>query len=104
MFQMLRMNYFIATIRAQYGYMLHSEDDAEAINHFFDAALPVAGVVSTPFIGILLNRLSVMTTLAVVTFFIAAIGILNCLPFLRAGYATVIAFVIFRPLYYSVMS
>jgi hypothetical protein len=104
MLQMLRMNYFIATIRAQYRYMLDSEDDAEIINHFFDAALPIAGAVSTPFIGLLLNKLSVTTTLAVLTFFIAAIGTLNCLPFLWAGYATVIAFVVFRPLYYSVVS
>lgn len=102
--QMLRMNYFIATIRAQYRFMLHSEDNAEHINHFFDAALPVAGVVSTPLIGVLLSNLSVTMTLAVLTGFIALVGILNCLPFLWAGYATVLAFVVFRPFYYSVMS
>lgn len=102
--QMLRMNYFIATIHAQYRHILHSEDDAETINHFFDAALPIGGVISTPFIGLLLNKLSVTTMLAVLTAFIAIIGTLNCLPFLWAGYGTVIAFVVFRPLYYSVMS
>ena len=102
--QMLRMNYFIATIRAQYRYMLGSENDAEKINHFFDVALPVAGVVSTPFIGIILSNLSVTMNLAILTAFVALVGILNCLPFLWAGYATVIAFVIFRPFYYSVMS
>lgn len=102
--QMLRMNYFIATIRAQYRYMLGSEADAEKINHFFDVALPVAGAVSTPFIGIILSNLSVTMTLAILTVFIALVGTLNCLPFLWAGYATVIAFVIFRPLYYSIMS
>ena len=102
--QMLRMNYFIATLQAQYRYMLDSEDYAEHINHFFDVALPVAGVVSTPFIGILLSNLSVSTTLIVLTFFIALVGILNCLPFVWAGFATVIAFVVFRPFYYSVMS
>lgn len=102
--QMLRMNYFIATIRAQYRFMLHSELDAERINHVFDVALPVSGVASTPFIGILLSQLSVTTTLAVLTIFIALLGVLNCLPFLWAGYATVLAFVIFRPFYYSVMS
>jgi hypothetical protein len=102
--QMLRMNYFIATIRAQYRYMLHSDEAAMDINHFFDAALPIAGVVSTPFIGLLLNKLSITATLATLTVFVALLGILNCLPFLWAGYATVVAFVIFRPLYYSVMS
>ncbi|KAJ2891554.1 uncharacterized protein MKZ38_000226 [Zalerion maritima] len=102
--QMLRMNYFIATIRSQYRYMLDSEDAAEVINHFFDVALPIGGVASTPFIGILLNSLSVPMTFAIITFFVVVIGLLNCLRYLWAGYATVLAFVIFRPLYYSAIS
>ncbi|GJC83771.1 protein FMP42 [Colletotrichum liriopes] len=102
--QMLRMNYFIATIRAQYRFMLGSEADADAINRFFDAALPIGGLVSTPFIGILLNNLSVPITFGVLTVLIVAIGALNCLPFGWAGYTTVVLFVIFRPLYYSAIS
>ncbi|OTB13188.1 hypothetical protein K445DRAFT_25000 [Daldinia sp. EC12] len=102
--QMLRMNYFIATIRSQYRYLLGSERLAEDVNHFFDVALPVGGVFATPFIGILLNNLSVATASAVLTFFIVVIGVLNCLPELWAGYATVVAFVLFRPLYYSAVS
>ncbi|KAH7114964.1 major facilitator superfamily domain-containing protein [Dactylonectria estremocensis] len=76
-FQMLRMNYFIASIRAQYRYMLESEIAAAEINEFFDVALPLGGVASTLFIGLLLNNLR---------------------------YATVVAFVLFRPLYYSAIS
>jgi MFS family permease len=102
--QMLRMNYFIATIRSQYQIMLGSEEAAKAINYFFDASLPIAGVISTPFIGLILNKLSDLSLLLILTVFIAAIGTLNCLPFITAGYATVIAFVIFRPLYCSIMS
>ncbi|KAI1775354.1 putative MFS transporter [Hypoxylon cercidicola] len=102
--QMLRMNYFIATIRGQYRYLLKSERLAEDINHFFDVALPVGGVFATPFIGLLLNRLSVATASAVLTLFIVLIGVLNCLPQLWAGYGTVVAFVLFRPLYYSAVS
>ncbi|KAK1986334.1 major facilitator superfamily transporter [Colletotrichum cereale] len=102
--QMLRMNYFIATIRAQYRFMLGSDADADAINRFFDVALPIGGLVSTPFIGILLNNLSVSVTFGVLTALIVAIGALNCLPFGWAGYATVVLFVIFRPLYYSAIS
>ncbi|KAJ4264458.1 hypothetical protein NW762_005658 [Fusarium torreyae] len=102
--QMLRMNYFIASIRSQYRYMLGSEKTAERINEFFDVALPVGGLVSTPFIGILLNNLSVPGTFGVLTVFIIVIGVLNCLSSLWAGYITVIAFVIFRPLYYSAIS
>ncbi|ORY56366.1 FMP42 protein [Pseudomassariella vexata] len=102
--QMLRMNYFIATIRAQYRFMLQSEAAAEMINDFFDVALPVGGIIATPFIGMLLNNLSVATVAAVITFYVALIGVLNCLPFFWAGYVTVIAFVLFRPLYYSAVS
>lgn len=102
--QMLRMNYFIATIRAQYRFMLGSEAEADEINHFFDIALPVGGLVSTPFIGVLLNNLSVPTTFGVLTILIVAIGVFNCLPFAWAGYNTVVIFVIFRPLYYSAIS
>ncbi|KAK6201963.1 hypothetical protein LQW54_009176 [Pestalotiopsis sp. IQ-011] len=102
--QMLRMNYFIATIRAQYRFMLSSEEHAEAINDFFDIALPVGGIAATPFIGMLLNNMSVATVSAVLTGYIALIGVLNCLPFVWAGYATVISFVLFRPLYYSAVS
>lgn len=41
--QMLRMNYFIATIRNQYEFMLGSKAAASQINSFFDVALPVSG-------------------------------------------------------------
>lgn len=103
-FQMLRMNYFIATIRAQYRYMLGDEDLAEQVNNFFDIALPVGGICATPFIGMILNSVSVASMLAILSGCIVLIGILNCLPFLWAGYGTVIAFVFFRPFYYSAVS
>jgi len=102
--QMLRMNYFIATIRAQYRYMLGSEGLSTEINRFFDVALPVGGVVSTPFIGILLNNFSESMIFGFLTIFVVIIAVLNCLPHLWAGYATVVAFVVFRPLYYSTIS
>ncbi|ROW09319.1 hypothetical protein VPNG_05863 [Cytospora leucostoma] len=102
--QMMRMNYFIATVRAQYRYMLGGEEDAERVNSFFDVALPVAGVATTPFIGVLLNEVPVYGTLGVLTGLIVVLGVLNCVSALWAGYATVVTFVLFRPLYYSAMS
>ncbi|CAG9950051.1 unnamed protein product [Clonostachys rosea f. rosea IK726] len=87
--QMLRMNYFIATIGSQYRYMLGSEE-ASAINHFFDAALPMGGVLSTPLIGLVLNNLSVPTTFGLLTSFTVAIGVFNCVPSIWAGYMTVL--------------
>lgn len=40
--QMLRMNFFIATVRSQYEFMLGSAAAAKRINDFFDVALPVS--------------------------------------------------------------
>ncbi|KAI0435696.1 major facilitator superfamily domain-containing protein [Xylaria telfairii] len=102
--QMLRMNIFISTIASQYRYLLQSDEEAEALGKFFGIALPIGGIFTTPFIGLLLNSFSVSVIIGVLTAFIAVIGILNCLPFVWAGYATVVLFVIFRPLYYSAMS
>ncbi|KAJ5715403.1 Major facilitator superfamily domain general substrate transporter [Penicillium malachiteum] len=102
--QMVRMNYFIATIRAQYEYMLGSFKEAEQINSFFDVALPVGGVLFTPFIGFLLDRLSVPAMLTLIVIFTTIIGLLNSIPTLWAGYMTVVLFVLLRPLYYSAMS
>ncbi|KAJ5151431.1 uncharacterized protein N7482_010683 [Penicillium canariense] len=102
--QMLRMNYFIATVQAQYEYMLGSVEDGERINNFFDIALPVAGVLFTPFIGGLLDRLSVPAMLSLIVVFTTIIGVLNSIPAIWAGYMTVLLFVLLRPLYYSAMS
>ncbi|KUI70280.1 Protein FMP42 [Cytospora mali] len=102
--QMMRMNYFIATVRAQYRYMLDGEEGAEKVNSLFDVALPVAGVITTPFIGVLLNEVPVYGTLGVLSVLIVILGAFNCVSTLWAGYATVVVFVIFRPLYYSAVS
>ncbi|KAJ5082082.1 hypothetical protein N7532_011125 [Penicillium argentinense] len=102
--QMLRMNYFIATIRAQYEYMIGSVDDAERINNFFDVALPIGGILFTPVIGVLLDRLSVPATLSLIVALTTMTGVLNSIPSTWAGYLTVILFVLLRPLYYSAMS
>ena len=102
--QMLRMNYFIATVRSQYRYMLHSKAQAEKINHLFDVALPVGGVAFTPFIGLLLDHLSVPATLAFIVFLTTTVGILNSISDVWTGYLTIILFVLLRPYYYSAMS
>lgn len=101
--QMLRMNYFIATIDSQYAYLV-GEAWEPRISAFFNVALPVCGVAATPFIAVLLDRFSVAAVLGVIVVMITATGVFNCLPFVWAGYVTVLLFVIVRPLYYSAMS
>ncbi|KAI4697070.1 uncharacterized protein J4E84_000195 [Alternaria hordeiaustralica] len=102
--QMVRMNFFIATIREQYTYMLGSVKLAEKVNDFFDVALPVAGVVATPFLGALLDNVSTPGVLSLLVVIIAAIGVVGSISTLWAGYVNVLLFVFLRPLYYSAMS
>ena len=102
--QMLRMNYFIATIREQYDYMLGSQELAVRINEFFDWALPIGGVATTPFLGLLLDNMSTAGVLLILVAIITVIGVVGSLPFLWAGYVNVILFVLLRPFYYSAMS
>ncbi|KAK1821594.1 hypothetical protein LTR12_003988 [Friedmanniomyces endolithicus] len=102
--QMLRMNFFIASIRTQYEYMLGSDSAARTINSFFDYALPIGGVAATPLIGLLLDNLSTADMLTVLVCLTTAVGILGSLPFYWAAYANIVLFVLLRPLYYSAMS
>ncbi|UPX16567.1 uncharacterized protein EKO05_0006960 [Ascochyta rabiei] len=102
--QMVRMNYFIASIREQYAYMLGSIDLATRVNEFFDWALPLGGVLSTPFLGMLLDNVSTPGVLLIIVIIATAIGIVGSVATLWAGYINVILFVFMRPLYYSAMS
>ncbi len=102
--QMARMNFFIATIWAQYRYMLDSRSKASRVNDFFDIALPIGGIATVPFIGLLLDNTSTAMVLGLLVFLGTTIGILGVLPFFWAAYSNVILFCIFRPLYYSAMS
>jgi MFS family permease len=102
--QMLRFTNFIATIREQYTFMLGSVDSAAKVNDFFDWALPIGGVVSTPFLGALLDNVSTPGILLILVTISTAVGIAGSIPALWAGYVNVILFVFLRPLYYSAMS
>ncbi|KAH6644614.1 major facilitator superfamily domain-containing protein [Boeremia exigua] len=102
--QMVRMNYFIASIRDQYTYMLDSVDLAARVNDFFDWALPLGGVLSTPFLGMLLDNVSTPGVLLLIVIIATAIGIVGSIGTLWAGYTNVLLFVVMRPLYYSAMS
>ena len=103
-FQMLRMNFFIATITSQYQYMLESEEDAATVTRFFNAALPIGGVAATPFIALVLNKQDTASVIMLLAAYIAMFSVLNCLAYTWAGIASVLTFVTFRPFYYSAIS
>lgn len=102
--QMTRINYFVATIRTQYEYMLDDYSQAELVNHVFDVALPAGGILSIPFIGIVLDNFSTTFVLALLVTVATAIGILGVLPYLWAALANIALFVLYRPLYYTAVS
>ncbi|KAF2124556.1 MFS general substrate transporter [Dothidotthia symphoricarpi CBS 119687] len=102
--QMTRINYFVATIRSQYIYLFHSHAKAVEINNFFDVALPVGGVISVPFIGLLLDNTSTTFTLSLLVTVATTIGVLGVIPEAWAAYANICLFVLYRPLYYTAVS
>ncbi|PKY00526.1 MFS general substrate transporter [Aspergillus campestris IBT 28561] len=103
--QMLRINYFVATIRQQYEYLLHSHAAARRLNETFDFLLPVGGLLSIPFIGAILDNASTPFVLLLLVTTATTIGILGCIPHsLEASYANIILFVLYRPFYYTAVS
>lgn len=102
--QMTRINYFVATIRTQYEYMLKDHRLAEQVNNVFDVALPVGGLISIPFIGFILDNTSTPFILGLLVTIATAIGILGVLPYTWAAYANIALFVLYRPFYYTAVS
>jgi hypothetical protein len=101
---MLRINYFVATLRSQYSYLL-TPHTAKTINAFFDIALPIGGLISVPFIGTFLDTFQTRTVLLILVSTASTIGILGCIPHsLPAAYGNIILFVLYRPFYYTAVS
>ncbi|CRK22305.1 hypothetical protein BN1723_017990, partial [Verticillium longisporum] len=102
--QMTRINYFVATIRAQYEAIFGNVEQAIEVNNFFDVALPVGGIFSIPFIGLFLDHTSTFIVLTVLVTIATAIGVLGILPYTWAAYTGICLFVLYRPFYYTAVS
>lgn len=103
--QMLRINYFVATIKAQELFLYHGDEDlATTINHFFDLALPLGGLISIPFIGLLLDNLTTLTILMILSIVSIFIGIMGILSWLPGTYLGIVCLVVYRPFYYTAVS
>ncbi|KAK6433939.1 hypothetical protein LTR95_009876 [Oleoguttula sp. CCFEE 5521] len=102
--QMLRINYFVATVRTQYTELLHSHEAGVQVNEFFDVALPLGGVIAVPLIGIVLDHTSTPFALALLVGLATLIGAFGVIGEMWAAYANVCVFVIYRPLYYTAVS
>lgn len=102
--QMLRINYFVATIKAQELYLYGDEKLATVINHFFDFALPLGGLFAIPFIGLILDNFTTLTVLQILSVVSVVIGVLGCVAWIPATYAGIILLVVYRPFYYTAVS
>lgn len=101
--QMLRLNYFVATINTQYTYLIGTEK-LEALNKLFDIALPLGGIVSIPFVGLFLDNCSTFVVLSGLLLFSLVIGILGVIPSMLVGIIHVLIFVAYRPFFYTSIS
>ncbi|KAK6197387.1 uncharacterized protein RJT21DRAFT_123193 [Scheffersomyces amazonensis] len=102
--QMLRINYFVATIGTQYAYLFQSVTLADKLNKIFDIALPLGGVISIPFVGLFLDNCSTVTVLSGLLTVSLSIGILGLFGNYIAAVIGVLIFVGYRPLFYTTVS
>lgn len=102
--QMLRLNYFVATINTQYGYLFQSFAKADKLTRLFDIALPLGGVISIPFVGVFLDNCSTVLVLAVLLAVSLIIGVLGLLANYIAAVVNVLMFVGYRPFFYTAVS
>lgn len=102
--QMLRLNYFVATVGTQYSYLLDSLTKGAQLNRFFDVALPLGGIISIPFVGIFLDYCSTVAVLTVLLGISLFIGVLGLVPNVYAGFLNVAIFVAYRPFFYTSIS
>ncbi|SCV05880.1 LANO_0H17216g1_1 [Lachancea nothofagi CBS 11611] len=101
---MLRINYFVATVRSQEEFLLGSHKLALKVNSIFDVALPVGGLVSIPFIGLVLDHCSTLTAIILVSSISLVIGILGLIPSFSLNLLGIFMLVAYRPFYYTVVS
>lgn len=102
--QMLRINYFVATIRAQELYLYGDDELATTINHFFDLLLPLGGLCAIPFIGLILDNVSTLSVLWILSVISVTVGVFGCLAWIPATYVGIILLVLYRPFYYTAVS
>lgn len=102
---MLRINYFIATVRTQEEYLLNDPDLALKLNSIFDMLLPLGGAVSIPFIGLLLDHTDTLSTLTILFTTSTAIGVFGLIPnSFTWNLIGIVLLVVYRPFYYTVVS
>ncbi|CCG21943.1 membrane transporter [Candida orthopsilosis Co 90-125] len=102
--QMLKINYFVATVASQYQYIFQSYELATKLNKFFDVALPLGGIICVPLIGILLDNYSSLLVVSTLLSLSVLIGFLGLFSNYALAIIGVCLFVGYRPMFYTVIS
>lgn len=103
--QMLRLNYFVATVNSQYAYLFDSYKLANSLNKIFDIALPLGGVISIPFVGMFLDNFPTYIVLSALLAVSLIIGVLGVIKYsFVCGVINVLIFVSYRPFFYTSIS
>lgn len=101
---MLRLNYFISTVRSQETYLLNSVALGDQLGSFFDVALPIGGIVACPFVGLLLDNFRTLTALEILCAISVTIGTLGLFPSYALNVVGILLFVVYRPFFYTMIS
>ncbi|KAL6937646.1 hypothetical protein ACO0RG_004162 [Hanseniaspora osmophila] len=101
---MLRINYFVATVRSQEEYLLGDYQLALKMNSIFDISLPIGGVIAIPIVGILLDHTPTLYVLCILfgtSVIVGACGLVSSFVINLVGILLLVAY---RPFYYTVVS
>lgn len=101
--QMLRINFLVATIKAQVLCFYKGEALTTGINHVFDLALPAGGITTTPFIGLVLVNITPLQV-SLLSGISVVIGVAGCLAWHPATYAGIALMCLYRPFFYIKVS
>lgn len=102
---MVRINYFIATIRSQEEYLLNNKEQSVLLNHIFDVLLPIGGICAVPFIGMILDNVKTINVIQLLCYISVTVGLFGILPKSFWGnFVGIVLFALYRPFYYTVVS
>lgn len=102
---MIRLNYFIATVKTQEEWLLRSTEGALRINSIFDVLLPSGGVLGIPLVGLILDGTESLHALYLLFATSIMVGVLGIIPkSFILNLIGIILFVLFRPFFYTLVS
>lgn len=98
---MLKINYFVSTIRSQYTYLFDSAKKAVKVNNVFDIFLPLAGILTAPLIGLILDNVSTIYVLVLMLVTSILISLSGLVGNYYCAIFNVVMFSVYRPFFYA---